>query len=128
MYELAFLLFGVKEAAQVEDDGQKEHEAGHRDDRHRLLAGEGTIELLTPQSASHIHRILYVNTHSMIVLHSAVKLIEASVDAFTVFAQLCVVPLLILLKAGESLVESVHEVHRVIGQALESRSDAIVTG
>lgn len=55
VYELAFLLFGVKEAAQVEDDGQKEHEAGHSDDRHRLLTGEGTIEILTPQSAGHIH-------------------------------------------------------------------------
>ena len=40
MYELAFLLFRVKEAAQVEDDGQKEHEAGHGDDRNRLLAGQ----------------------------------------------------------------------------------------
>ena len=55
VYELAFLLFGVKEAAQVEDDGQKEHEAGHSDDRHRLLTGERTIEGLTPQSAGHIH-------------------------------------------------------------------------
>lgn len=55
VYELAFLLFRVKEAAQVEDDGQKEHEAGHGDDRHRLLAGEGTIVFPTPQSASHIH-------------------------------------------------------------------------
>lgn len=55
MYELAFLLFRVKEAAQVEDDGQKEHEAGHSDDRHRLLTGEGTIEILTPQPAGHIH-------------------------------------------------------------------------
>ncbi len=55
VYELAFLLFRVKEAAQVEDDGQKEHEAGHSDDRHRLLTGDGTIESLTPQSAGHIH-------------------------------------------------------------------------
>lgn len=55
VYELAFLLFRVKEAAQVEDDGQKEHEAGHGDDRHRLLSREGTIEFLTPQSSSHIH-------------------------------------------------------------------------
>lgn len=55
VYELAFLLFRVKEAAQVEDDGQKEHEAGHGDDRHRLLAGVGTIEILTPQSACHVH-------------------------------------------------------------------------
>lgn len=55
VYELAFLLFEVKEAAQVEDDGQKEHEAGDGDDRHRLLTGEGTIESLTPQFAGHIH-------------------------------------------------------------------------
>lgn len=40
VYELAFLLFRVKEAAQVEDDWQKEHEAGHGDDRHRLLTGD----------------------------------------------------------------------------------------
>lgn len=55
VYELAFLLFRVKEAAQVEDDGQKEHEAGHGDDRHRLLTGDGTIEVLTPESAGHVH-------------------------------------------------------------------------
>lgn len=55
VYELAFLLFRVKEAAQVEDDGQKEHEAGHGDDRHRLLTGDRTIEVLTPESAGHIH-------------------------------------------------------------------------
>lgn len=55
MYELAFLLFRMKEAAQVEDDGQKEHEAGHSDDRHRLLMGDGTIESVTPEFAGHIH-------------------------------------------------------------------------
>lgn len=55
VYELSFLLFRVKEAAQVEDDGQKEHEAGHGDDRHRLLAGDGAHEALTPQTAGHIH-------------------------------------------------------------------------
>lgn len=55
VYELSFLLFGVKEAAQVEDDGQKEHEAGHGDDRHRLLAGDGAHETLAPESAGHIH-------------------------------------------------------------------------
>lgn len=55
VYELAFLLFRVKEAAQVEDDGQKEHEAGHGDDRNILCPGEGTIEILAPQSAGHIH-------------------------------------------------------------------------
>ena len=55
VYELAFLLFRVKEAAQVEDDGQKEHEAGHSDDRNRLLTGGGTIEIPAPQSASHVH-------------------------------------------------------------------------
>lgn len=55
VYELAFLLFRVKEAAQVEDDWQKEHEAGHGDDRHRLLSGEGTFESLTPQFAGHVH-------------------------------------------------------------------------
>lgn len=54
VYELAFLLFRVKEAAQVEDDGQKEHEAGHSDDRHRLLTGDGTSEI-TPKSAGQIH-------------------------------------------------------------------------
>lgn len=52
VYELAFLLFRMKEAAQVEDNGQKEHEAGHGDDRHRLLSGDGTIEAFTPESAS----------------------------------------------------------------------------
>ena len=55
VYELAFLLFRVKEAAQVEDDGQKEHEAGHGDDRHRLLTGDGAVVILTPQSAGHVH-------------------------------------------------------------------------
>lgn len=55
VYELAFLLFRVKEAAQVEDDGQKEHEAGDSDDRHRLLTIQGTIKILTPQSAGQIH-------------------------------------------------------------------------
>lgn len=55
VYELAFLLFRVKEAAQVEDDGQKEHEAGHGDDGHRLLPGEGTFEVFTPQPAGHVH-------------------------------------------------------------------------
>lgn len=38
VYELAFLLFRVKEAAQVEDDGQKKHKTGHSNDRNRLLA------------------------------------------------------------------------------------------
>lgn len=120
MYELAFLLFRVKEAAQVEDDGQKEHEAGHSDDRHRLLTGDGTIESLTPQSAGHVHRIFYVNAHSLILLHSAVQLIQVFVGALAVLAQLCMVRLLILLKAGESLVEGRHEVQRVIGQTLKS--------
>lgn len=55
MYELAFLLFRVKVAAQVEDNGQKEHEAGQGDDRHRLLTGDGTVEALTPQPAGHVH-------------------------------------------------------------------------
>lgn len=55
VYELAFLLFRVKEAAQVEDDWQKEHEAGHGDDRHRLLTGDWTIEIFTPESAGHVH-------------------------------------------------------------------------
>ena len=32
VYELEFLLFRVKVAAQVEDDGQKEHEARDGDD------------------------------------------------------------------------------------------------
>lgn len=55
VYEFAFLLFGVKEVAQVEDDGQKEHEAGHGNDRHRLLTGKGTSKVFTPQSSGHIH-------------------------------------------------------------------------
>lgn len=55
VYELAFLLFRVKEAAQVEDNGQKEHEAGHGDDRHRLLTGDRTIEAFTPEPAGHVH-------------------------------------------------------------------------
>lgn len=55
VYELAFLLFRVKEAAQVEDDGQKEHEAGHGDDRHRLGAGDGTVEAFTPESVRRVH-------------------------------------------------------------------------
>lgn len=37
VYELAFLLFRVKKTAQVKDDGQKEHETGHSNDRNRLL-------------------------------------------------------------------------------------------
>lgn len=48
VYELAFLLFRVKEAAQVEDDGQEEHEAGHGDDGHRLLTRQRTVESLAP--------------------------------------------------------------------------------
>lgn len=55
VYELAFLLFRVKEAAQVEDNGQKEHEAGHGEDRHRLLTGDGTVEAFTPEPAGHVH-------------------------------------------------------------------------
>lgn len=55
VYELAFLLFRVKEAAQVEDDGQKEHEAGHGDDWHCLCTGDGTVEAFTPESMGHIH-------------------------------------------------------------------------
>lgn len=55
VYELAFLLFRVKEAAQVEDNGEKEHEAGHGDDRHRLLTGDGTIEAFTPEPAGRVH-------------------------------------------------------------------------
>lgn len=55
VYELAFLLFWVKEAAQVEDDGQKEHEAGHGDDRHCLCTGDGTIEAFAPELMGHIH-------------------------------------------------------------------------
>lgn len=62
VYELAFLLFRVKEAAQVEDDGQKEHEAGHGDDRHILLEGERAVEVFTPAFAGHIHRIFNVDT------------------------------------------------------------------
>lgn len=75
VYELAFLLFRVKETAQVEDDGQKEHEAGHSDDRNRLLSGQGTMEVLAPQSAGHIHRILNVDTQSEILLHACIQLI-----------------------------------------------------
>lgn len=127
MYELAFLLFRVKEAAQVEDDGQKEHEAGHSDDGHILFPGEGTIEILTPQSAGHIHRILYVNTQSTVFFHLAVQHIQGPIGALAVFAQLCVVPLLILLKAGESLIENRHEVQCVIGQALQVSSDTLGT-
>lgn len=55
VYELAFLLFRVKEAAQVEDNGQKEHEAGHGEDGHRLLTGDGTVEAFTPEPAGHVH-------------------------------------------------------------------------
>lgn len=55
MYELAFLLFRVKETAQVENNGQEEHEAGHGDDRHRLLTGDRTIEAFTPEPAGHVH-------------------------------------------------------------------------
>lgn len=55
VYELAFLLFWVKEAAQVEDNGQKEHEAGNGDDGHCLLSGDGTIEAFAPESASCVH-------------------------------------------------------------------------
>lgn len=55
VYELAFLLFRMKEAAQVEDDGQKEHEAGHSDDRHHLLTVDGTVETLAPESAGRVH-------------------------------------------------------------------------
>lgn len=65
----------MKEAAQVEDDGQKEHEAGDSDDRHRLLVGDVTIKICTPQSPGHIHCILYVYTQRLILLHSAVELI-----------------------------------------------------
>lgn len=55
MDELAFLLFRVKEAAQVEDNGQKEHEGGHGDDGHRLLPGHRAVEALTPEAAGRVH-------------------------------------------------------------------------
>lgn len=55
VYELAFLLFRVKEAAQVEDDGQEEHEAGHGDDRHCLRTGDGAVEAFTPESVRGVH-------------------------------------------------------------------------
>lgn len=55
VYELAFLLFWVKEAAQVEDDGQKEHEAGDGDDRHCLRTGDGAVEAFTPESVRRVH-------------------------------------------------------------------------
>lgn len=92
MYELAFLLFRVKEAAQVEDDRQKEHEAGHGDDRHSLLPGERTIEVLTPQSAGHVHRILDVDTHALVLVHPGVQIIQLAVCVLAACAQLCVVP------------------------------------
>lgn len=43
--------------------------------------------------SSHTHRVLYVDTHSLILLHPAVQLVQLLVCALTVFAQLCVVPL-----------------------------------
>lgn len=55
VYELAFLLFRVKEAAQVEDDGQEEHEAGHGDDRHCLRTGDGAVEAFTPEPVRRVH-------------------------------------------------------------------------
>lgn len=55
MDELAFLLLRVKEAAQVEDDGQKEHKAGHSNDRHGLATRHGAVKVLAPQNTSHVH-------------------------------------------------------------------------
>lgn len=75
VYELAFLLFRVKEAAQVEDDGQKEHEAGHSNDRHSLLAKGRAIEGFTPTPTGHVHRIFNVNTQSVIFLHATVQVV-----------------------------------------------------
>lgn len=54
VYELEFLLFRVKVAAQVEDDGQKEHEAGHGDDGDGL-GPRGDAVVLTPEPAGHVH-------------------------------------------------------------------------
>jgi len=55
VYELEFLLFRVKVAAQVEDDGQKEHEAGHGYDRDVLGPRGDAVEGLTPEPAGHVH-------------------------------------------------------------------------
>lgn len=75
MYELAFLLFGVKEAAQVEDDGQKKHEAGHRDDRHILFIVERAVKSFTPPFAGYVHRIFNVDAHCVIFLHVTVQVV-----------------------------------------------------
>lgn len=127
MYELAFLLFRVKEAAQVEDNGQKEHEAGHGEDRHRLLTGDGTVEAFTPEPAGHVHRILHVDTQSPALVQPAVQSAQVSIDALTAFAQLGLVSLLILLKAGEGLIEGCQEDQRVIVQTVVTFSDTVVT-
>ena len=55
VYELEFLLFRMKVAAQVEDDGQKEHEAGDGDDRNHPFSGGDAVVALTPKPAGHVH-------------------------------------------------------------------------
>lgn len=86
-YELAFLLFGVKEATQVEDDRQKEHETGHCNDGDRLFPGERAIEILAPQSAGHIHCILNIYAKREVLFHLAVQLTEPAVVSFALFTQ-----------------------------------------
>lgn len=58
--ELAFLLFRVKEAAKVEDNGQKEDEHRNSDDRHRVTAGDRTVEGPTPELPGDVHLQKYI--------------------------------------------------------------------
>lgn len=45
----------MKEAAKVEDNGQKEDEHRDSDDRHRVTAGDRTVEGPTPELPGDVH-------------------------------------------------------------------------
>lgn len=45
----------MKEATQVEDDGQKENEHGNGNYRHCVAAGDGTVEGSAPQLPGNVH-------------------------------------------------------------------------
>ena len=45
----------MKEAAKVEDNGQKENEHRNSDHGHRVTAGDGTVEGSTPELSGDVH-------------------------------------------------------------------------
>lgn len=117
VYELAFLLFGVQEVAQVEDDWEEEHKAGHSNDWHGLLTWDRAAIIFTPQTSSHVHSIFYINAVTLVFQHGTVHLIKSFVCGLAVHAQLSVV-LLVLLKAAQGLVQVRNKVQGTVGQTL----------